>query len=104
MTVRVQSHSRLRFADLQSDLDVEFWDLPVFKQIPEQVDDVYYQVQSTDRIDVLAYRFYGDPVLWWVIAVANGFEILPTDLKVGARIKIPSPRYVTQSLFQAAEQ
>jgi len=60
-------------------------------------------VQTNDRIDTIANTYYGDPVLWWVIAVANDMEIVPTQLQVGATIRIPSPVYVSQLLFQAAK-
>jgi nucleoid-associated protein YgaU len=102
MPIRVGSYSRLRFADLGSADGVEFWTLPDFPIISEQVDDLSYQVQGGDRLDRLANRFYGDPVLWWVLAVSNGMEILPTELNEGDFIRIPSPRYVTQELFKTA--
>jgi hypothetical protein len=59
-------------------------------------------VKGLDRIDLLAQRYYQDPTYWWVIAKANEFEILPTDLNVGEEIVIPSPRYVRQGLFTSA--
>ena len=34
--------------------------------------DVFIQVTSADRLDLLAYKFYGDASLWYVIASANG--------------------------------
>lgn len=102
MSVKVQSRSRLRFAELVADGEYEYWDMVELPEIPEQRDDLTYIVSSNDRIFSLAHRFYGDPVLWWVIAVANDLEILPTELMSGARLRIPSPRYVTQELFQKA--
>lgn len=99
MTVKVQKSSRLRFGKLLYVGAVECWevlDLPTF--IP-QTDDLQYVVVDTDRIDSLATKFYGDPVLWWVIAAANGMEIVPTALNTGDTLLIPSPRYVTQVLF-----
>jgi hypothetical protein len=99
MSVSLKPTSRLRF-DQDLTLDgVEFWDTLDLPTIPPQNDDIQYTVTSVDRIDSLAQRFYGDPVLWWVIAGANSMEILPTDLNIGAVIRIPSPRYVAQQLF-----
>jgi hypothetical protein len=34
-----------------------------------------------------------------VLAVANGLEILPTDLKFGAVIRVPSKTYVYSELL-----
>lgn len=101
MAVRVVSNSRLRFADLLIAESVEFWDLLDLPEIPVNTDDIQYQVKggAAERIDRLATRFYGDPTLWWVIAVANSMEILPTALNEGDIIRIPSPRFVTQEVF-----
>lgn len=75
----------------------------VLDNIPELADDVRYQVIQGDRMDILAYRFYEDAALWWVIAVGNGMELIPTDLNEGEIIRIPSPRFVQQELFLDAK-
>lgn len=100
MSVQVKKNSRLRFAKLMTLDGVEFWDLLDLPDIPIQPDDIQYQVVAQDRIDLLAYNFYGDPVLWWVIAAANGLELLPTQLNVGQFLRIPSVNFVRSNLFQ----
>ncbi len=100
MSVTVTKRSRLNFADLVSDGEYEYWDLVVLPEIPEQSDDTRYQVMGGDRIDLLAYKFYGSPVLWWVLAVANNMELVPTALNVGDILRVPSPRFVNQELFK----
>lgn len=99
MAVVVKKRSRLNFGNLLSLDGYEFWDLLEPPTIVPQVDDVFYQVKGSDRIDRLAFDFYGDPVLWWVLAVANDLEFLPTQLNEGLVLRIPSPRYVQQVLF-----
>lgn len=94
MTVRISKNSRLRFAPLVTLDGYEFWDMLVIDGIPVRSDEIQYTVQQHDRIDTLANQFYGDPILWWVLAVANGFEMLPNDLKVGGVIRVPSRAYV----------
>lgn len=96
-------NSRLRFGSPVEVDGIQFWDLLDLPALPEQPDDLTYQVQNGDRIDRLANSFYGDPVLWWVIAEANGLEILPTELNDGMILRIPSPRFVTQQLFRTAK-
>lgn len=100
MSVPIGKRSRLNFADLLVDGEVEFWDMLVLPDLPEQSDDIRYQVMGGDRIDALANKFYGSPTLWWVIAAANELEILPTALSVGDVIRVPSPRFVNQELFK----
>jgi len=99
MAVDVRKRSRLRFADLVKVDDVEFWDIVDLPKIPVSTDDRSYQVQSNDRMDTIAVKFYGDPVLWWVIAVANDMEICPTDLNVGDLLRIPTLGFVLETLF-----
>lgn len=103
MSVQVGRYSRLRFAELGIVEGVEFWDVLDLPDLPEQVDDISYQVQGGDRIDRLATQFYGEPNLWWVIAAANDFEDLPTDLNEGDIIRVPAPRFVLQELFNDAK-
>ena len=98
--IPVTKRSRLNFTDLLVDGDIEFWDMAVLPEIVEQTDDLRYQVVDGDRIDLLAARFYGSATLWWVIAVANEMELLPTEISSGDFIRIPSARYVTQELFK----
>jgi len=99
MTISVRTRSRLRFGSVQLIDGVEFWDLLQLPDIPIQQDDILYPVQGADRIDSIANAFYGDPILWWVIALANDMDLLPPDLQVGSTIRIPAPRYVLQVLF-----
>ncbi len=50
----------------------------------------YHQLTSSDRLDLLAQQYYGDPALWWHIADANP-EVLTWDvLTPGQIIRIPS--------------
>jgi hypothetical protein len=100
MAVSVNKHSRLRFTQILTIDGVEFWDMLDLPVIPIQPDDIQYQVQTQDRIDSLAFKFYGDPVLWWVIAYVNKLELVPNDLNVGAELRIPSPSYVQNVLFK----
>ena len=39
-------------------------------------EDYYIIAREEDRMDLIANDFYGDPTLWWVIAMAND---LPGD-------------------------
>lgn len=102
MAVAVHRGSRLRFGELVSVDGVEFWDVLDIPEIPSQIDDLIHLVTGVDRIDLLAHKYYQDSRLWWVIAVANDFEDLPTELNVGDEIRVPAPRYVHQVLFKKA--
>jgi hypothetical protein len=50
---------------------------------------LHYQVVLGDRMDVLAYAFFGDPTLWWLIADSNPEVFYPDNLVPGSIIRIP---------------
>jgi len=62
-----------------------------YPDIPFKDSDVYVITQKGDRYDSLAYHYYRDPTLWWVISAANPRfkpnSIYPT---LGQQIRIPT--------------
>lgn len=53
--------------------------------------DTFLYTMRGDRLDNLAYQFYGDPTLWWIISVAN--PDLPNDslyTTLGFQLRVPS--------------
>lgn len=104
MSVRIKNNSRQHFANLIVIDDIEFWDITNFPEIPTQNDDILHQIQGPERIDTLAQKFYSDPVLWWVIAIANDLEIVPSNFRVGDIVRIPSPRFITQVLLPSGRR
>lgn len=67
--------------------------------IADQEDDVYIITNSTDRLDTLAFRFYGDSRYWWVIAVANNMGRGTIAVGAGVQLRIPTnPSTVIEQL------
>ncbi len=52
--------------------------------------DLYVTYRSTDRLDLVSYRVYGDPKYWWLILSANGYQI-EFDIEDGEVLRIPLP-------------
>ena len=54
-------------------------------------DDKFHMYTSTDRMDSLAYEYYGDGKYWWVICIANDL-VSPFDktLTPGKQLRIPT--------------
>lgn len=53
-------------------------------------EDYYIIARDQDRLDLIAYDFYGDATLWWVIAMAND---LPGDSMfppLGFQLRVPA--------------
>jgi nucleoid-associated protein YgaU len=101
VTVNVRDTSRLRFAKLALIDGVELWNLPEYPEIEAAPDDLRYVVDRKDRIDRLAFSFYGNAELWWVIALANELRLLPNDMKQGDTLRIPSPRRVFNQILRS---
>jgi hypothetical protein len=61
--------------------------------LPEQIaGQSLYTVQPGDRIDLVAARLLGDPLLYWLIADAND-AMDPSQLcrTAGRKLRIPAP-------------
>jgi hypothetical protein len=101
-TVSLSGRSYLKFAQLLESNGVVFWDLPEFPEIPQRTDDTTISVddQTELRLDNLAYQAYGDSELWWVIAVANDLQLIPTEIKRGMTLRVPSQEYVFKELLR----
>jgi len=64
---------------------------PTFRypMIEEKLSDIYIIGSYADRLDNLAYSYYKDPTLWWIIAEANNIGKGDLLVPVGKQIRIP---------------
>ena len=70
----------------------------VFPDIPPTSEDTYIISSYEDRLDLLAYDYYGDERLWWVISRANP-DVTRKDsffIKSGVQIRIPDLNRIEQ--------
>ena len=63
-----------------------------------QTDDIFHLMRSGDRIDLLAYRYLGDPTLWWLICDYNDI-FLPLELEPGRVLRLPSIEQVEMRIL-----
>jgi hypothetical protein len=61
----------------------------IYPNIPLRDDDVYVASETGDRLDTLAYQYYQDASLWWIIAAANNIHTAPFGLVDGTILRIP---------------
>jgi|TARA_Y100000361_G_C11138350_1_gene333484 hypothetical protein len=52
-------------------LNTLYYKTNYYPEIPESEFDIWLITDFSDRLDQLAFQFYGDVTLWWVIAIAN---------------------------------
>ncbi len=61
-----------------------------YPDIPLSENDIYMYTMRGDRLDNLAYQFYKDSTLWWILLVANpdvpNDSLYPT---IGFQLRIP---------------
>jgi nucleoid-associated protein YgaU len=60
-----------------------------YPNIEAQPDDNYILTGVTDRLDNIAFDFYGDATLWWAIAMANNLEGDSIYPPTGMYLRIP---------------
>ena len=61
----------------------------IYPTIPISDNDQFVYPQDVDRLDNLAYKYYNDASLWWVIAQANELGKGRTILNPNFQIRIP---------------
>ena len=61
----------------------------IYPTIPLSDDDLYVATETGDRLDTLAYQFYQDSTLWWIIASANAIHSAPFGFADGTILRIP---------------
>lgn len=57
--------------------------------ITPQDSDVVVISNEADYLDSLAYTYYGDPTLWWIIALANNLGKGRMSVPPGIQLRIP---------------
>ena len=60
-------------------------------RLREHDTDMFHTVTDADckRIDLIAWRYYRDVSLWWVIAEINGINN-PLEIPTGTTLRIPA--------------
>lgn len=74
---------------LSTDSGKKYYPTFRYPTIEEKITDIYIIGSYTDRLDNLAYSYYKDPTLWWIIAEANNIGKGDLSVSVGKQIRIP---------------
>lgn len=62
----------------------------IYPNIPLRDDDIYVATETGDRLDTLAFEFYKDSSLWWIIAAANNIHNASFGFTDGTILRIPT--------------
>jgi hypothetical protein len=84
--------SRYTYSTVQTEKDTKkrYLGSLIYPKIKPTDNDFYIISESTDRLDLLANKYYGDKNLWWVIAVANNLNKASLYVGEGIQLRIPS--------------
>jgi nucleoid-associated protein YgaU len=62
-----------------------------YPKFDKRSSDIYIITKRLDRLDNIAYQYYGDPRLWVVLAKSNKLHAGSIHPPVGFRLRIPYP-------------
>ena len=68
-------------------ISVSKYDTTIYKTVPESNDDIFIITQDGDRLDALAFQFYGSANFWWYIAHVNNLSHI--NVSAGTSLRIP---------------
>jgi nucleoid-associated protein YgaU len=62
----------------------------LYPNIPVTSSDMYVVTNESDTLDNLAFKYYKNPSLWWIIAQANNIGKGKLSVPVGLQLRIPT--------------
>lgn len=72
----------------------------IISTTPPTDSDIYINVTTPERLDLLANQFYNDATQWWIIAAANGLGkgtlFTPEDIILRIPINENQQDYIAQ--------
>ncbi|MBC8147570.1 MAG: hypothetical protein H8E98_06245 [Bacteroidetes bacterium] len=75
----------------------------IYPKIEKSAKDIYIYAVKGDRLDLLAYDYYHDVELWFVIAHANGIGRGTMYVEPNKQVRIPETTKVNQFLLELEE-
>jgi nucleoid-associated protein YgaU len=77
-----------------------YWKQKFYPNVPLSETDDYVITTIGDRLDNLAYSYYNDSTLWWVISMANN-NVTKGSLfpEPGTQLRIPTNINAVLSLY-----
>lgn len=62
-----------------------------YPRFPISSSDIWIITKTSDRLDLLAAQYYGDPRYWVILARANKLHNATIRPPIGFRLRIPYP-------------
>ena len=61
----------------------------IYPSVRPLITDLQIVSNEGDYLDTLAYKYYGDPTLWWIIALVNNIGKGRMSVPMGLTLRIP---------------
>ena len=71
----------------------EYYTTVYYPEVGASEEDIYIETEFGDRLDSLAFQFYGDVTLYWIISIAN-----PNKINFGSLYLTPGSQLAIQDL------
>lgn len=84
---------------LKNNNSKRYYDTIIIPNPDISTSDIYIQTTTPDRLDRLAYIFYEDETLWWLIATANGLGKGSYIVPGNTRLRIPNKLNIQQNII-----
>lgn len=68
----------------------QYFQSTIYPKIKPMDNDTYIISTQSDRLDLLASKYYGNTSYWWVISVANNLNDASLSIEPGRQLRIPS--------------
>jgi hypothetical protein len=70
----------------------------IYPKIKASNTDIYIISTESDRLDLLASKYYGNPTYWWIISVANNLNEASLSIEPGKQLRIPAD--ISEIMFE----
>lgn len=67
----------------------KFYETRFLPDVERRPTDVIITVDKPQRLDRIAFQYYDDAKLWWVVAAANNIGRGDWNVSAGTRLRIP---------------
>ena len=84
--------SRINFLKKKTIDNKRYYKPAIYPEIPLSISDLYIITTVGDRLDTLAYQFYNDVDLWWIIAISNTGIVRRDSIKLKPGLELRIPR------------
>jgi len=61
----------------------------IYPSVKAQISDILITASETDTLDSLAFKYYKDPTLWWIVASVNNVGKGRLSVTPGTQLRIP---------------